>query len=229
VGVLDQPELSSYVVEMKPILGPPINDCDANAPWMPAGPAVVPEISLAAGSPLSTSVTVPPDTCVRLTTRFGRIPSQVFRTTPVTAATRNLNRFDAQAGNFGDMGYEVSSDPPTKVGGNLLSDRPIMRSAAISTRNLVVQFETLAEIEVLTFDVVGRDRRGMATVLASVVCSECSSGIGADYRLQIPLSVVKSAKSVMVVAQPSGAGSEEIEIARPRPSPPARPARDSRR
>jgi len=220
VGVLEQPELASYAVERKPIVG---TDCDANAPWVPAGPLIVPSPVLAGGSPLATSVTVPPDTCVRLTTRLGRVPFQAFRTTPVSNATRNQNRFDGQAGNLGDLGYQVSSSAK-KIGGPLVGDKAVLRSATFNQKNLVVTFETLGEMAVQSFQVVAKDRRGGTTVVATVDCAQCSSGIGSDYRVEVPGTALRSAKSVYVVVQPSGTASNEIEIsqATQRPETPGR-------
>ena len=210
VGVLEQPELVSYIVERKPIVG---IDCDPVAPWTAAGPGVIQLTAQPGGQPLTTSVTVPQDTCVRLTTRFGRVPSETFAPTPADMATRNQNRFKAQAGNLGDVGYEVSSTTKI-VGGNLLSDRPVLRSAVMNQRNLVVKFETLGEIELQDFDVLARDRRGNATVVATVQCTECSSGIGAEYVVEVPRTALKAAASIFVIAHPSETESNELEIQR---------------
>jgi len=228
VGVLEQPELVSYVLERKPLIdvGGGIFDCDPNSAWSNAGPPAVPAITLPAGSPLGTQVVVPGDTCVRLTTRLGRAPTVAFRNTGTASSNRTENRLDAQAGNFGDVGFEVSSDPPIKVAGVLLSDTPVLRGAAWSGRNLVVNFETLAEIEVQSFDVMVRDRRGTATQVLSVDCTQCSGGIGAGYHVEIPGTALRSAKTVFIVAQPSGASSAEVAIERStmRPEPPPRSA-----
>ena len=221
VGILEQPELVSYVVERKPIVG---LDCDANAPWVAAGPAVVPHpISTPAGAPQSTSVTVPPDTCVRLQTRFGRIPSETFITTPATLASRNTNRFASQAGNLGDLGYNVNSQAK-KIGGPLVGDKAVLKRATMNQRNLVVEFETLGELAVQSFQIVAKDRRGATTVIDTVECAQCSSGIGSDYRVEVPGANLRNVKSVFVVVQPSGTASNEIDISQTsqRPETPSR-------
>jgi hypothetical protein len=220
VGILEQPELVSYVVERKPIVG---TDCDPNAPWVAAGPAIVPPVSTPPGSPQGTSVTVPPDTCVRLQTRFGRIPSETFITTPATLASRNANRFAAQAGNLGDLGYNVSSTAK-KIGGPLAGDKVVLRKASFGAKTLVVEFESLGELAVQNFQVVTKDRKGVKTVVATVECTQCSSGIGSDYRVEVPVTSLRSAKSVFVVVQPSGTASNEVEISQPsqRPETPSR-------
>jgi len=217
VGTEDQPELVSYLVEKKPISGV---DCDASAPWVSVGPPVVPPVSTPGGSPQSTSVTVPPDTCVRLTTHFGRIPSETAAASPADNATRNQNRFAAQAGNLGDIGYEVSSGT-RKIGGPLASDKPVLRKASFEQKNLVVEFETLGEMAVRSFQVVAKDRRGATSIVATVECAQCSSGVGSDYRVVVPGEALRSARSVYVVAQPSGSVSNEITISQPaqRPEP----------
>jgi hypothetical protein len=221
VGVEEQPELISYLVQRKPIVG---TDCDPNQPWVSAGPPVVQALATPPGSPMSTSVTVPPDTCVRLTTHFGRIPSETAGTT-ANLATRNSNRFAAQAGNLGDLGYEVSS-AARKIGGPLAADRPVLKSASFDQKNLVVVFETLGEMAVRSFQIVAKDRRGATNVVATVECAQCSSGVGSDYRVEVPGASLRTAKSVYVVAQPSGTTSNEIAIGQgPTQQPPEAPSR----
>ena len=210
VGVMQQPELVSYVVERKPILGV---DCDANAPWLPAGEPIVPPITMPRGTPLQASVTVPQDTCVRLTTRFGRVPSETFAATPADAATRSRNRSMAQAGNLGDIGYEVHSSY-YKIGGQLSSDRPILKRAALERGELVVEFETLGEMALEEFEVVATDGRDRTRIVATVACAQCSSGIGSEYRVAVPGSGFRAVKSVHIVALPSGTSSNEMPIER---------------
>jgi hypothetical protein len=222
VGVMDQSELVSYQAQSKPIVGV---DCDPNAPWSDAGSAVTPALSTSAGAPLSTVVTVPPNSCLRLTTRFGRIPTQALRTTPVSGPTKNANRLDAQAGNMGDIGYEVSS-ATRKIGEAFLSEKAVLRSATFAQRNLVVVFETLGEFGAQSFNVVAKDRKGNTFVVATVECTQCSSGIGAEYRVEVPGTAICNAKSITVVMQPSGAVSNEIEISH---GPAQTPGRDPKR
>jgi len=220
VGVEEQPELVSYRLERKPISG---SDCDANQPWVSAGLPVVPAVSTPGGTPLFTSVTVPPDTCVRLTTHFGRIPSETFQASPADLPTRNQNRFASQAGNLGDIGYEVSSGT-RKIGGPLASDKPILRRATFEQKNLVVEFETLGEMATQSFQVVAKDRRGATSIVATVECAQCSSGVGSEYRVLVPATDLRTAKSVYVVALPSGSISNEITISQQthRPETPGR-------
>jgi hypothetical protein len=220
VGIMEQPELVSYVPETKPIVG---LDCDPNAPWVAAGPAVVPPLSTPDGAPQSTSLTVPPDTCIRLTTRFGRVPAEAFITSPATATSRNQNRAAAQVGNLGDIGFNVSSTAK-KIGGPLLGDKAVLKRATFNKQTLVVEFETLGELAVQSFQVVAKDRKGATSVVATVECAQCSSGIGSDYRVEVPGTAMRSAKSVFVVVQPSGTASNEIEISQQtqRPETPGR-------
>jgi len=227
VGVAEQSELVSYLVEIKPIVG---LDCDANAPWNPAGPGslVVPPNSEPAGSMQSTTVDVPPNTCLRLTTRFGRVPTQAMRTTGTASSNRVENRFDACAGKLGDLGYNVSSSTK-KIGEAFLSEKPVLRAARMNQRNLVVEFETLGEFGVQSFDIVAKDRKGNTSVIARVECTQCSSGIGAQYSVDVPMASVRSATSVHVVMQPSGSISNEITISREQqPQPPTTPRRGGR-
>jgi len=103
VGVLQEPVLARYQVEYRAFDSG--TTCDPNAAWTNVGPPLfqAPQINQV----LESLVTVPEDVCVRLRTTFGRVPTATFRTTPATATTRNQNRFDAQAGRLGDLGYEV--------------------------------------------------------------------------------------------------------------------------
>ena len=221
VGVMDQPDLVSHVVEIRPLTGG--FDCDANAPWAPAHQPVVPPIATPRGTPMAVSVTVPNGVCVRLTTRFGRVPSETFAGSPADVTTRNRNRQAAQAGNLGDIGYEVHSRV-SRLGGPLASDKPILKSAFFEQRKLVVEFQTLGEMALESFEVVAKDGRGKSRVIATVECAQCASGIGSDYRVEVPDALVRSVRSVYVVAHPSGTASDEVAISRPapRPEPPAR-------
>jgi hypothetical protein len=218
VGVMEQPDLVSHVVELRPLTGG--FDCDANAPWAPAHQPVVPPITTPGGTPMAVLVTVPNGVCVRLTTRFGRVPSETFAGSPADAATRNRNRQAAQAGNLGDIGYEVHSNV-FRLGGQLASDKPILKSAILEQRNLVVEFETPGEMGIESFQVVATDRRGATSVVATVDCAQCASGIGSAYRVEIPVAAVKTARSVHVVVQPSGTASDALAISRPAPRPAA--------
>lgn len=203
VGVLDQPELARYQVQTKPNGA---GNCDPLAPWVDYGSPAV--------HPASTrTLTVAPDTCVRLCTQFGRIPSGVFRTEP-TSLSRFENFHDALSAMLGDVGYEVCSRPSV-IGGPLFSDRPIVTTAAFgSARTLTVEFETLTEVAVRTFEVIGSDTRGITKLLTDVPCVECATGVGSLYRIQISGKGLRNLRSVRVVAIPSGACSNEFLIDR---------------
>ena len=129
----------------------------------------------------------------------------------LTLATRNANRLKAQAGNLGDIGYNVSS-AAKKIGGPLVGDKAVLKRATFNKQSLVVEFETLGELAVQSFQVVAKDRRGATSVVATVECVQCSSGIGSDYRVEVPGTALRNTKSVFVVVQPSGTVSNEIEI-----------------
>ena len=94
----------------------------------------------------------------------------------------------------------------------------------MTQRNLVVKFETLGEIELQDFDVLARDRRGSVTVVATVACIECSSGIGAEYVVEVPRTALRTAASIFVIAHPSETESNELQIQRAtgRPQTPGR-------
>ena len=106
VGVLDEPVLARYSVEYRPFDHG--TACDPNAAWTSVGSPVYQSPNDA--QPKQVLVTLPGNGCVRLRTAFGRVPVSTFRTTPADAATRNANRFDAQASMLGDLGYDVVSE-----------------------------------------------------------------------------------------------------------------------
>lgn len=76
----------------------------------------------------------------------------------------------------------------------------------------MVEFQTLGEMALEGFEVVAKDARGSTHVVATVECTECSSGIGSDYRVEVAEGSARSVRSVYVVAQPSGTISNEIAV-----------------
>src|SRR5262249_37779715 len=93
VGVLDQGPLAHYVIE-KATLNAGTSSCLND--WTAAGPAVDHPAN-------TTNATVPPNTCVRLKTSFGRTPSASMGPTGAT------NWDNAVRGKLGDIGYNVVS------------------------------------------------------------------------------------------------------------------------
>ncbi len=202
VGVLDQGPLARYQVETAPVLS--------------AGPPVACGAFVTTGMPLTVhpatggTATVPQDTCLRLRTIVGRSPSNLFLASPATITQRNTNRFHARRGALGDVGYEVMSRDLI-IGGALVSDVAVLKVADRNKNAVTITFDTPAELNVTSFDVVGKDARG-ERVLAKVNCKECNSGRGASYTTVIPAGDVKGSKSVQIVAQPSGTRSNELPL-----------------
>lgn len=185
VGVRDQGRLVRYIVETA--------DMDAGGNCL-----TVWTTKLAAGSALNAVVSpVPQNTCVRLTTAFGRTPSGL--TASVTTARR---------GQLGDIGYQVSS-AAVKIGGTLVSQKVNVTSVKKAGGEIVVDFTTSTELNVSRFDVYGVDNRGKASLLGSTTCLSCTSGLGNGYSVSVKGG---SAKSVYVVMEPSGEKSAVVSV-----------------
>jgi len=205
-GVLDQPELARYQVQSRGV--DDLDACGSLDNWVDLGtPTIHPE--------RTSTVLVPPDTCIRLCTILGSIPEATLRETPSVGAL-GFNRFNAQAAMLGDIGYQVCSRPRL-IGGPLLTETTVLRGAVLKGRNtLVVEFETLSESNVTRFDIMAHDRRGDERKLAEVDCLECSTGVGAKYSLEQILPSHRGIKSVFVLTWPSQYRSNEIRITRGR-------------
>lgn len=158
---------------------------------------------------------VPPNTCVRLTTRFGRPScgtgtlSSCFGT--ITGSLAG-NRLKAQTGQFGDLGYSVSSSN-TSVGGPLVSQNAVLTVAAKNKNMVQVSWDTTSEVSVTGFDIVGLDARGTKKVVASsVACKQCTTGLGASYTELIQSNKFQGSKKVQIVMQPSGTTSNTLDL-----------------
>lgn len=162
---------------------------------------------------------IPPNSCVRLKTSFGRIPAVAFNPCPgCTLATqfttaRNANRLASQTGGLGDQGYFVASTP-VKVGDGsaLLSQKATLKFASREKGALHVAFDTDTEVNVTGFDVVGIDGKGGRKVLGSVSCTQCTSGLSASYDELIPGAKLQGSKKVQIVVQPSGTQSNTLDL-----------------
>lgn len=191
VGVLDQGALARYQVERTTM------DAGGNclATWSASGPAV-------AHPGASTSVTVPQNTCVRLSTLFGRTPTTTTVTAPNAAQAR-----------LGDLGYSVSS-PTIRIGGNnpLVSQNAVLKVVEKNKNMILIEWDTNSEINVSNFDIVGIDAKGGRKVIGTASCSQCTSGLGASYTELIPSGKVQGSKKVQIVVQPSGAQSNTLDL-----------------
>ncbi len=204
-GVLDQPELASYVVQEKP--GDGAGGCDAVAPWVPSSPVVPHAGDLA---PHGTSVTVDPDTCVRLCTHLGRVPALAF-TPPATKTERNAKQIESQRGLYGDIGYDLCSAAEI-IGGALVSQRANLTAIERSQSGVKITFNTTVELDITAIDVVGFDQKGGRRVLMTVDPQQGTTGVGATYSIQVPSNIFRDTKKVQIILQPTGEGSNLLDV-----------------
>lgn len=190
VGVLDQGPLARYVVEK--------TGMDAAGACLTTWTAA----QTVQHPGASTSVTVPQNTCVRLSTLFGRTP-QITTANATTAGQARL----------GDVGYSVSS-ANVRVGGNnpLVSQKAELRVAEKNKNMITIGWDTDAELNVTSFDIVGIDGRGERKVIGSASCKQCTSGLGASYSELIQSNKLQGSKKVQIVIQPSGTVSNSLDI-----------------
>jgi hypothetical protein len=201
VGVLDQGPLIHYDMETTALTG---GTCGTT--WTKISGASVDH----PGTTMNV-VGVAPQTCVRLATRVGRTPAQAFRLTPLTAATRDLNRLDAQTGKLGDIGYQVES-AATKIGGPAVSQKATLTVASKNKNMIMVSWETTSELSVTGFDILGIDGKGGVKVVGSKTCTQCNSGLGASYTELIPSGTFQGSKKVQIRMQPSGDLSNTLDL-----------------
>jgi hypothetical protein len=157
----------------------------------------------------STTVSAPADSCLRLTTIFGRVPQVSIPPGDKCTLQVNAEFKEAQRGKVGDLGYEVSS-PSVRVGGALVSERANIQALNRVPRGFELLFDTTIESTITRFDIVGIDKKGVSQVLMPVECQQCNSGVGASYRVLIPSALWKNTAEVQVVLQPSGTGSNIV-------------------
>ncbi len=206
VGVLDQPELATYRLEQKPVDGG--GNCDAVAPWTTLGNLIDHTADL---SPMNVGgLVVNPNTCVRLCTHLGRVPAIAF-VPPATKTERTAKQIESQRGLYGDIGYDVCS-AEIKVGGALVSQRANLIAIERSQSVVNIRFETTVELDITAIDVVGFDRKGVQRVLTSVDPQQGSTGIGATYSIDVPSNLFRDTKTVQIILQPSGEGSNLLEV-----------------
>jgi hypothetical protein len=152
--------------------------------------------------------TVGPNTCVRLTTRFGKTPSAVFVATSAGVAG---NRTNAQTGKLGDVGFAASSSN-TKVGGPLVSQKATLTVATKNKNMVLVGWETSSELSLTGFDILAINAKGDAKVVGSKACTQCTNGLGASYTELIQGNTFQGSKKVQIRLQPSGDLSNTLDL-----------------
>jgi len=155
------------------------------------------------GSQGSANLTVPPDTCVRMSTQFGMTPQQTA-----------CNLANATRGQTGDLGVSVNSDT-TVVGGTLASNRITLVSARKNkNQTATIVFKTTSELNVTSLAVYGRNQKGQEGLLTTVTPKQGTTGMGDSYSITLTKGQMKGARSVFVVAQPGGTRSNEVTLGR---------------
>jgi hypothetical protein len=155
------------------------------------------------GSQGSANLTVPPDTCVRLSTQFGTVPQQT-----------TCNLANASRGQVGDLGVSVSS-ANTVVGGTLASNRITVTSARKNkNQTATIEFKTSSELNITSLQVYGRTQKGQEILLTTVTPKQGTTGLGDSYSITLSKGELKGSRTIFVVSQPGGARSNEITLGR---------------
>ncbi|MBI3447663.1 MAG: hypothetical protein HY049_01895 [Acidobacteria bacterium] len=141
----------------------------------------------------SALIHVPAGTCVRLHTYFGHEPD----TSTVSVANCRL-------GHCGDLGYDVAS-PPSCIAAPLASETPIdLTAVRLRTGVVSISWKGSGEITTTSYRIESVGKRGV-TVLGTVQATATGTGMAASYTFPISITQMKGARTIQVVALPSGA------------------------
>jgi hypothetical protein len=205
VGVLDQLAqpggLCRYQLQTAPLTTSNPNPDPTTLTWANAGAA----INCGTG-PVNTNLTVNPDTAIRIRTILGKSPRTV-----------NTLLANARLGASGDLGFEatdckanncVASAPLMIVGGGLVSEQAVGTVAARNKNAVQVSFSTTSELTVSSIDILGKGD----SVLKTVACKQCTTGIGDDYSVLLTSGDLKGSKELKVRLNGPGAVSPAFPI-----------------
>jgi hypothetical protein len=193
VGILEQIAqtggLCRYQVQTAPWSG---EGDSTTMTWSNAG-APIP-CNVGSGD-VSAQVLIPPDpsgTALRVRTLLGKQPR--------TASTTLAN---TRVGASGDLGFEatsclvdtcVNSPPFVVIPGPLISEQAVDTVAERNRNAVLVRFRTTSELTVTGIDILGRGE----TVVASVPCRQCTSGVGDAYEVLLTPGDLKGARALRV-------------------------------
>ena len=131
------------------------------------------------GTPTVTaSITVPPDTALRVRTLLGKVP----RTGATTGAAV------CRIGSCGDVGFEAADPntaPVTFIGGALVSQKVVDVAASTSKGTVRVSFRTTSETSIDGVSILAVGNRG-ETVVRTLTPQQGTTGVGADYTVSSP-------------------------------------------
>ncbi len=173
VGVNDQGPLVRYVVE-----GASITTANPD-------PSTLSWSALTSTNGTTTSVTVGPDTAIRLRSVFGVIP-----------ATSTTSAANCRVGLCGDIGYDVVSGM-TIIAGPLASEKVVDLSATCRGNKCTITFGTTSENSVSSISVLAISKRD-ETVVKTLAPQQGTTGIGATYSVDLSKADLKGAKEIAV-------------------------------
>jgi hypothetical protein len=198
VGVLDQADdpggLCRFQLQTAPITTS--NPSPATLSWVNAG---TPIACGGANAIVTASLTVNPDTAIRIRTMLGKLP----RTTTTLLATVRL-------GSSGDLGFEatncladncLNSPSLVIVPGALVSEQAIETVAARNKNAVQLTFRTTSELTVSSIDILGKGD----AVVKNVPCKQCTTGIGDDYSVLLTSGDLKGSRELKVRLNGPGA------------------------
>lgn len=190
VGVLDQAQqaggLCRFQLQTAPVTS--ATPDPSTLTWTNAGG----EIPCGGTGVVTANLTVNPDTAVRVRTILGKKPRTV-----------STLLGQARLGATGDLGFEptdcnanncVNSPPLLIVGGGLVSEQAVETVAARNKNAITVNFRTTSELTVSSIDILGKGD----TVLKTVACKQCTTGIGDEYSVLLNSGDLKGSKELKV-------------------------------
>jgi len=186
VGCLDQGALVRFVLETAPLLTSDPNPSPSSLTWTPAQTIAAPANPAA---PVLASITVAPDTALRVRTLLGKVPR--------TAATGVAN---CRLGACGDVGFEAGNpgtSPILVIGGALASQKVVDLDASTSKGKVHVTFRTTSETTVDSISILTVGRSG-ETVARTLTPQQGTTGVGASYAVDLSMSDLKGAKQIAV-------------------------------
>ncbi|MGH9869506.1 MAG: hypothetical protein ACREAA_15240, partial [Candidatus Polarisedimenticolia bacterium] len=155
---------------------------------------------------VTANLTVNPGTAVRVRTILGK----QARTTSTAVA-------NARLGASGDLGFEATdcradncvNSPPLIVVLSSFASETIVDAAAVREKGGIrLTFRTTAELSVDGIDVLGRGN----AVIASIACTQCTTGVGDSYDVLLERGALKGAKSITLRLNGPGGLTDPIPV-----------------
>ena len=186
MGTAEVGPLVRYVAETQTPADPndPTGSLNPNG-WSAAGTHRNPEDSAL--------IQVPAGTCVRLHTYFGHEPD-----------TATISPANCRLGRCGDLGYDVVS-PPSCIAAPLASESPIELAAVRERAGIVsISWKASGEISTTSYRIESLGKQG-TKILGTVPATATGTGMTASYSFPVSITELKGARTIQVIALPSGA------------------------